>query len=230
MTKITLLTVADTILAEDSGEGGIEGNLLTPEEARKERAGDPVRRRERARRHDRPDGARPVHRRTQAGRGLGGSDDLQGGARPRSGRRRHRLPRQGAFKRLMIGSISEYVLHHSPSPVLVVRRPRRTTGVDDSAGPRCLTLFDPPTSSVVSCSERVDALVEQVFPGDVWVEGEMRNLEGHGRTTCTSTSSTPNGEPRGTDAPPFAAVPAASCCSTRTDRTSTERSPAPEAR
>ena len=32
-TKVTLLTVADTSVAEDSGAGGFEGNLLSPAEA-----------------------------------------------------------------------------------------------------------------------------------------------------------------------------------------------------
>ena len=41
-----------------------------------------------------------------------------------------------------------------------------------------MTLFDPPATSwsVGSLLGTVDALVEQVFPGDVWVEGEMRNI------------------------------------------------------
>ena len=36
-TKVTLLTVADTSIAEDSGAGGFAGNLLSPEESEQAR-------------------------------------------------------------------------------------------------------------------------------------------------------------------------------------------------
>ncbi|MFV0317735.1 MAG: universal stress protein, partial [Microthrixaceae bacterium] len=36
-TKVTLLTVADTSIAEDSGAGGFEGNLLSPAESERAR-------------------------------------------------------------------------------------------------------------------------------------------------------------------------------------------------
>ena len=36
-TRITLLTVADTSIAEDSGAGGFEGNLLSPAESERAR-------------------------------------------------------------------------------------------------------------------------------------------------------------------------------------------------
>ena len=121
MTRITLLTVADTILAEDSGEGGIEGNLLTPEEAEKERAA--ILSEGRSELDD-----------TIALMGLDPAiverKLVEGSAGQMICKEAHDLGvdvvvigshGKGAFKRLMIGSISEYVLHHSPAPVLVVR-------------------------------------------------------------------------------------------------------------
>lgn len=119
--KVTLLTVADTSVADDSGAGGFEGPLLSPTEAEETRgaileegddelaatvagiAVDPA----------------IVDRRLVEGAsgqaivhvaGEVGADVIVVGSHGK-----------GWFKRVVLGSVSEYVLHHSPVPVLIVR-------------------------------------------------------------------------------------------------------------
>lgn len=119
--RVTLLTVADTAVVDDSGAGGFEGNLFTPEEA------------ERARRAILDTGGEELDR-TMAELGLG--DDLverrlaEGAAGQVIvqvaadvaadvvvvGSHGH-----GWLKRMVLGSTSQYVVQHARCPVLVVR-------------------------------------------------------------------------------------------------------------
>lgn len=119
--RVTLLSVADTSVADDSGAGGMEGNLLTPEESEEARSiilkeGD----------HDLAD--------TQVALGLEGQDvttELVEGA---SGQMIIHVADEvdadvivvgshghGFLSRVLIGSVSEYVVRHTKRPVLVVR-------------------------------------------------------------------------------------------------------------
>jgi nucleotide-binding universal stress UspA family protein len=120
-TKVTLLTVADTSISEDSGAGGFEGNLLSPEEA--QRARDAILDEGEDELADtiQAIGLDPsiVDRKLVEGAsgqmivhvaGELGVDVIIVGSHGR-----------GWFKRMVIGSISEYVVHHSTIPVLVCR-------------------------------------------------------------------------------------------------------------
>ena len=119
--KVTLVTVADTSIAEDSGAGGFEGNLLSVEESRdvrgvimetgKEELSDTVK----------ALGLDPTIVETKLLEGSPGPvicaaaeefnpDVVVVGSHGR-----------GWFQRLVIGSISEYVARHCLSPVLIVR-------------------------------------------------------------------------------------------------------------
>ncbi len=127
-TKVTLLTVADTSISEDSGAGGFEGNLLSPEES--QRARDAILDEGQDELADtiQAIGVDPsiVDRRLVEGASgqmivhVAGEIDADVIVVGSHGR--------GWFKRVVIGSISEYVVHHSPIPVLVVRH-------DDHAEP-----------------------------------------------------------------------------------------------
>lgn len=119
--KVTLLTVADTSVAEDSGAGGFEGNLLSPEEstaARKEILGEGQ---DELNETIASIGLDPaiVDRRLEEG--AAGAiichvaeqitpDVVVVGSHGR-----------GFFKRIVIGSVSEYVARHCVAPVLVIR-------------------------------------------------------------------------------------------------------------
>lgn len=120
-TKVTLLTVADTSVAEDSGAGGFEGNLLSPAEAEQARsallgAGDAELAETIA-----AIGVDPgiVDRKLVEGASgqmivhVAGELDVDVIVVGSHGK--------GWLKRVVIGSISEYVVHHSAIPVLVVR-------------------------------------------------------------------------------------------------------------
>lgn len=119
--EVTLLNVADTSIAEDSGAGGFEGNLLSPDEAAE------ARRTILSESHDEVDatiraiGADPSaveHRVVEGSAGPAicataeevGADVVIVGSHGR-----------GWFQRVVIGSVSEYVARHSSVPVLVVR-------------------------------------------------------------------------------------------------------------
>lgn len=127
-TKVTLLTVADTSIAEDSGAGGFEGNLLSPEEASKARTAILDEGQDELADTIAAIGVDPdiVDRKLVEGAsgqmiilvaGEVGADVIVVGSHGR-----------GWFKRVVIGSISEYVVHHSTIPVLVCRH-------DDQAEP-----------------------------------------------------------------------------------------------
>lgn len=120
-TRITLLTVADTSVAEDSGAGGFEGPLLSATEAEEARgaileegddelaatvaaiAADPAIVERKL--VEGASGQSIVHMAEEVG-----ADVVVVGSHGK-----------GWFKRVVLGSVSEYVLHHSTVPVLVVR-------------------------------------------------------------------------------------------------------------
>ena len=120
-TRVTLVTVADTTIADDSGAGGFEGNLLTPTES------------ERARqailaegRHEVSDttsalGLDPSIVETRVVEGSSGqmiihtADEVDADVIV-VGSHGH-----GFLSRVLIGSVSEYVVRHTTRPVLVVR-------------------------------------------------------------------------------------------------------------
>ncbi|MCB0952876.1 MAG: universal stress protein [Microthrixaceae bacterium] len=120
-TKVTLLTVADTSIAEDSGAGGFEGNLLSPAES------------ERARQVILEEGTNEltdtagavgldpaiVDRRVVEGASgqmiIHVADEVDADVIV-VGSHGH-----GFLSRVLIGSVSEYVVRHTQRPVLVVR-------------------------------------------------------------------------------------------------------------
>jgi nucleotide-binding universal stress UspA family protein len=120
-TKVTLLTVADTSIAEDSGAGGFEGNLLSPQESEEARKAILAEGKDELSDTITAIGVDPaiVDRKLVEGASGQmiihvadevGADVIVVGSHGR-----------GWFKRVVIGSISEYVVHHSHIPVLVVR-------------------------------------------------------------------------------------------------------------
>lgn len=119
--SVTLLTVADTAIADDSGAGGFESNLLTPAEAEQARQAilaegsdeldatiaalgvDPA-----IVEHTVVEGASGqmiVHIADEIG-----ADVIVVGSHG-----------HGFLSRVLIGSVSEYVVRHTTRPVLVVR-------------------------------------------------------------------------------------------------------------
>ena len=119
--RVTLLTVADTSIAEDSGAGGIEGGLLSPEES------------ERARGAILSEGDRELDV-TAAELGLAAAQVAQHLVEGPAGLMICKAATDlgadvvvvgshgyGLLKRMAIGSVSEYVVHHCDVPVLVVR-------------------------------------------------------------------------------------------------------------
>ncbi len=122
--KVTLLTVADTSIADDSGAGGFEGNLLSPEES--ERARDAIL----------SEGSTELAD-TAAALGLDKSVVDTKVVEGSSGQMIiHEADvdvivvgshGHGFISRVLIGSVSEYVVRHSTRPVLVLRH-------EDAAG------------------------------------------------------------------------------------------------
>jgi nucleotide-binding universal stress UspA family protein len=119
--SVTLLTVADTAIADDSGAGGFESNLLTPDEA--EQARQAIL----AEGSDELDatiaalGVDPAIVEHQVVEGASGqmivhiADEI-GADVIVVGSHGH-----GFLSRVLIGSVSEYVVRHTTRPVLVVR-------------------------------------------------------------------------------------------------------------
>jgi nucleotide-binding universal stress UspA family protein len=119
--RVTLVSVADTMIATDSGAGGIEGNLLTPEESEQARTaildeGD----------HELADTARalgldPSEVDMRVVEGSAGqmvvhtADEVDADVIV-VGSHGH-----GFLSRVLIGSVSEYVVRHTTRPVLVLR-------------------------------------------------------------------------------------------------------------
>jgi nucleotide-binding universal stress UspA family protein len=120
-TKVTLLTVADTAVAEDSGAGGFESNLMSPEESAQARLEILDEGRDELSDTIEKIGVDPsiVERRLEEG-AAGATvcavaaeispDVVVVGSHGR-----------GFFKRIVIGSVSEYVTRHCEAPVLVIR-------------------------------------------------------------------------------------------------------------
>lgn len=119
--RVTLVTVADTSISEDSGAGGFEGNLLSAEESQKARSAI-------------LDAGREELSETAEALGLDPSiitsELLEGSPGPSiCAAAEEYAPDvvivgshgRGWFQRLVIGSVSEYVARHCLAPVLVVR-------------------------------------------------------------------------------------------------------------
>ncbi len=120
-TKVTLLTVADTSVSEDSGAGGFEGNLLSPAESSRARSAILDEGRDDLDDTMKAIGVDPAIVERKLIEGSAGivicalaeqldPDVVVVGSHGR-----------GWFQRLVIGSVSEYVARHCKSPVLVVR-------------------------------------------------------------------------------------------------------------
>ena len=130
-TRITLLGVADTSIAHDSGAGGFAGNLLSPAES--ERARDAIL----AEGEEEIDELGATLRKLGVDRSIVEHELVEGAAGPMicqvaedrgadvivvgsHGR--------GFIQRVVIGSVSEYVARHSSVPVLVVRHDDDVSG------------------------------------------------------------------------------------------------------
>jgi len=120
-TKVTLLTVADTSIADDSGAGGFEGNLLSPAES------------ERARTAILEEGSAELTD-TAAALGLDPSIVDTRIVEGSSGQMIIHVADEvdadvivvgshghGFLSRVLIGSVSEHVVRHTTRPVLVMR-------------------------------------------------------------------------------------------------------------
>lgn len=120
-TKVTLLTVVDTSISVDSGAGGFEGNLLSPSESKLAR--DTIMDEGRDELADTlaaigVDPSIVEHKLVEGSAGISiclaakqlTPDVVVVGSHGR-----------GFFKRVVIGSVSEYVARHCVSPVLIVR-------------------------------------------------------------------------------------------------------------
>lgn len=128
--KVTLLSVADTAAAVDTGAGGFAGNLLTPEEA--ERARDAILAEGKDELRSTRDAVsiRPEDVELRLVEGSAGpaicqvADELDVdliivGSHGR-----------GFLQRILLGSVSEFVVRHAKQPVLVVRH-EATKSSDD---------------------------------------------------------------------------------------------------
>jgi len=124
--KITLLSVADTSIADDSGAGGFEGNVLSASESEKVRDTILDEGRDELSLTLAAIGADPSiveHRLVEGSAGASiclvaqqiAPDVVVVGSHGR-----------GFFKRVLIGSVSEYVARHCTSPVLIVRHEDHT--------------------------------------------------------------------------------------------------------
>ena len=126
-TQVTLLSIADTSIADDSGAGGFEGNLLSPAESEKARAailaeGD--------------DEVTATLGAIGLDPAIGEHRVVEGSAGPMICQVAEDLAPdvvvvgshgRGFIKRVVIGSVSEHVVRHCHAPVLVIRH-------DDPAG------------------------------------------------------------------------------------------------
>lgn len=119
--QVTLLTVADTSIAEDSGAGGFEGNVLSASESERARETILDEGRDELSQTLSAIGVDPSiveHKLVEGSAGVSiclvakqlAPDVVVVGSHGR-----------GFFKRVVIGSVSEYVARHCVTPVLIVR-------------------------------------------------------------------------------------------------------------
>jgi len=119
--QLTLLTVADTSVADDSGAGGMEGNLLTPEEsdaARKSILKASTADLDEAVSALDLDPAKIDSRIVEGSSGqmiIHVADEVNADVIV-VGSHGH-----GFLSRVLIGSVSEYVVRHTQRPVMVIR-------------------------------------------------------------------------------------------------------------
>lgn len=133
--KVTLLTVADTTIADDSGAGGLEGNLLTPTES--ERARQVILAEGRSEASDTIPalGTDPSTVDVRVVEGSSGqmivhmADELDVDVIV-VGSHGH-----GFLSRVLIGSVSEYVVRHTTRAVLVVRHDESDDTESDDTAP-----------------------------------------------------------------------------------------------
>lgn len=126
--KVTLLTVADTSVADDSGAGGFEGNLLTPEESEQARSAILEEGSDELESTIEALGVDPAiveHRLVEGASGqmIVHTADEVGADVIVVGSHGH-----GFLSRVLIGSVSEYVVRHTTRPVLVVRHAEAASG------------------------------------------------------------------------------------------------------
>lgn len=126
--RVTLLTVADTSIAFDSGAGGFEGNLLSPAEAERARNAILGEGEDELSETIKAIGLAPEsvdHRIVEGAPGpmiCQVAQDMDDVDVVVVGSHGH-----GFIKRVVIGSVSEYVVRHCEKPVLVVRHNDHTT-------------------------------------------------------------------------------------------------------
>ncbi|CAN5643062.1 universal stress protein [soil metagenome] len=134
-TKITLLTIADTSIADDSGAGGFEGNVLSAGESQQVRGVILEEGKDELALTLDAMGVDPSiveHKLVEGSAGASiclvasqlSPDVVVVGSHGR-----------GFFKRVVLGSVSEYVAHHCTSPVLIVRHADRDDAETTSADP-----------------------------------------------------------------------------------------------
>lgn len=126
-TKITLVSAADTSIAEDSGAGGFEGNLLSPAESERARTAILDEGRDELAATIAAIGADPAIVERQLVEGSAGRAICHAAEQIQPDIVVVGSHGRGFLSRVLIGSVSEYVVRHCTSPVLVVRH-------DDAAG------------------------------------------------------------------------------------------------
>lgn len=133
-TKVTLLTVADTSVSEDSGAGGFEGNLLSPTESARARSVIIEEGRDELNDTLAAIGVDPGIVDARLLEGSAGvvicalADEIKPDVVVVGSHGR------GWFQRLVIGSVSEYVARHCKSPVLIVRPDDTDDAATSSSG------------------------------------------------------------------------------------------------
>jgi nucleotide-binding universal stress UspA family protein len=126
--SITLLTVADTSIADDSGAGGFESNLLTPTEAEEARQAILAEGTDELDATIAAIGVDPAIVQHRVVEGASGqmivhvADELDVDVVV-IGSHGH-----GFLSRVLIGSVSEYVVRHTTRPVLVLRHAAASGG------------------------------------------------------------------------------------------------------
>jgi nucleotide-binding universal stress UspA family protein len=126
-TKVTLLSVADTSIADDSGAGGFEGNLLSPAESERARTTILSEGEDEVSTTLHAIGADPSivdHRVVEGSPGpmiCIVADDIDADVVVVGSHGR------GFFKRIVIGSVSEHVARNCSKPVLIIRHDDHVT-------------------------------------------------------------------------------------------------------